>query len=192
MSSERPDTPPLLTDDELDESDDEDLPDIHHNPIWLRKILEPESNEQAIPGPSRQFYTHTKYVNYYWHNVYYRKRPSIPQAISPNPQNLHSPTKKIRSDEEEAFLSLQIRVQELLSISVKNRSDEEKKEYNRLRNKYAKDKKTYSYLLETHTAATGAQRMAASRERMTEEQRKTVREDDRVRKSQPEAQAATR
>ena len=53
MSSERPDSPPLLTDDEDDESDDEELPDIHHNPMWLRRILEPESNEEAIPGPSR-------------------------------------------------------------------------------------------------------------------------------------------
>ena len=54
MSSEPPDIPPLLTDDELGESDDEELPDIHHNPIWLREILEPQSNnEEAIPGPSR-------------------------------------------------------------------------------------------------------------------------------------------
>ena len=141
---------------------------------------------------SFRIYSHTKYVNYYWNNVYYRKRPSIPQAISPSPPNLHSPAKKIRSDEEEAFLILQIRVHELLSIPVKNRSDEEKKEYNRLRNKYAKEKKIYPYLLEEHTAATGAQRKAASRERMTDEQRKNVREADKARKAQPEAQAATR
>ena len=54
MSSKRPDFPPLLTDDELDDSDNEDLPNIPHNPLWLRQVLEPESNdEEAIPGPSR-------------------------------------------------------------------------------------------------------------------------------------------
>ena len=124
---------------------------------------------------SFRIYSHTKYVNYYWNNVYYRKRPSIPKAISPSPPNLHSPAKKIRSDEEEAFLILQIRVHELLSIPVKNRSDEEKKEYNWLRNKYAKDKKTFSHLLAEQTTATGAQRIAAYRKRMTEEQREDAR-----------------
>ena len=53
MSSEQPDIPPLLTDDE---SEDEELPDIYHNPIWLSEIQERESNDmEAIPGPSRYF-----------------------------------------------------------------------------------------------------------------------------------------
>ena len=141
---------------------------------------------------SFRIYSHTKYVNYNWHNVCYRKRPSTPQAISLSPPNLHSPAKKIQSDEEKAFLSLQVRVQELLSIPGKDRSEGERKEYNRLRNKYAKEKKTYSYLLEENTTATGAQRKAASRERMTDEQRKNEREAARERMSQPEARAATR
>ena len=79
--------------------------------------------------------------------------------------------KKTRTDGEEAFLTLQSRVHELLSIPTKNRSKEEKNEYNRLRNKYAKDKKTYSHLLEKRAAACDAQRKAASREKMTDEQR---------------------
>ena len=139
-----------------------------------------------------RIYTHTKYINYYWHNIYYRKRSSLPPATSPNPTNLQSPAKKTRSDGEETFLKLQSRVQELLSIPGKDRSDEERKEYNRLRNKYSKDKKTYSYLLEDHSSATGAQRKAASRARMTDEQREDERAADRRRKAQPEAQAATR
>ena len=54
MSSKPPDIPPLLTDDELEESDDEELPDIHHNPIGLCEILEPKlADKEAIPGPSR-------------------------------------------------------------------------------------------------------------------------------------------
>ena len=51
--SEPPDVPPLLTDNE---SEDEDLPDIPHNPMWLRKIIDPQSNdEEGFPGPSRYF-----------------------------------------------------------------------------------------------------------------------------------------
>ena len=53
MSSEN--FQPLLTDNESEESVDEELPDIPHlNPMWLRKILEAESNnEETIPGLSR-------------------------------------------------------------------------------------------------------------------------------------------
>ena len=100
--------------------------------------------------------------------------------------------KKTRNDGEEAFLKLQSRVQELLSIPGKDRSDDEKKEYNRLRNKYTKDKKTYSYLLEERSTATGAQRMTAYRGRMTDEQKDNERVAARERMAEPEAQAATR
>ena len=124
---------------------------------------------------SFRIYTHTKYVNYFWHNIYYRKRSSTAPATSHNPKRLHLPSKKTQSDEEEAFLNLQISVQELLTIPAKDRSDAEKKEYNRLRNKYAKDKKTFSHLLEEPSTATGAQRIAAYRKRMTEEQREDAR-----------------
>ena len=102
------------------------------------------------------------------------------------------PAKKTRSDGEEAFLILQSRLHELLSIPTKERSEEERKEYNRVRNKYSKDKKNYSHLVEERAAATGAQRMAASRERMTEEERVQERDDARDRMAQPEAREATR
>ena len=53
MSSEN--FPPLRTDVESEESDNVELPDIPHlNPMWLRKILESElNNEETIPGLSR-------------------------------------------------------------------------------------------------------------------------------------------
>ena len=52
MSSEN--FAPLLTDDESEQSDNVELPDIPHNPMWLRKILESElNNEETIPGLSR-------------------------------------------------------------------------------------------------------------------------------------------
>ena len=102
------------------------------------------------------------------------------------------PAKKTRSDGEEAFLELQTRLHELLSIPAKNRSDDERKEYERLRKKYSKDKKTYSHLVEERVAATGAQRMVASRGRMTEEERVRELDDARERMAQPEAVAATR
>ena len=81
------------------------------------------------------------------------------------------PAKKTRSDGEEAFLILQSRLHELLSIPTKERSEEERKEYNRVRNKYSKDKKQYSHLVEERGAATGAQRVAAFRNRQTAEER---------------------
>ena len=102
------------------------------------------------------------------------------------------PAKKNRTDGEEDFLRLQSRVRELLAIPTKDRSDNERKEYNRLRNKYSKDKKTYSHLVEERAAATGAQRKAASRERMTEEERVQERDEARDRMAQPEAVAAAR
>ena len=89
------------------------------------------------------------------------------------------PAKKTRSDGEEAFLRLQTRLHELLSIPTKDRSDNERKEYNRLRNKYSKDKKTYSHLVEERAAATDAQRKEASRGRMTEEEIQEEREATR-------------
>ena len=102
------------------------------------------------------------------------------------------PAKKTRSDGEEAFLILQSRLHELLSIPTKERSEEERKEYNRLRNKYSKDKKTYSHLVEERAAATDAQRKEASRGRMTEEKRVQEQNDARDRMAQPEAVAAAR
>ena len=102
------------------------------------------------------------------------------------------PAKKTRSDGEEAFLELQTRLHELLSIPTKDRSDNERKEYNRLRNKYSKDKKTYSHLVEERAAATNAQRKEASRGRMTEERRAQELDDARERMAQPEALAANR
>ena len=71
--------------------------------------------------------------------------------------------KKKHTDGEEAFLTLQRRCKELLAIPTRDRSDSERKEYNRLRKKYIKDKKTYSHLVEDCAAATGAERQAAFR-----------------------------
>ena len=48
--------------------------------------------------------------------------------------------KKKHTDGEEAFLTLQRRCKELLAIPTRDRSDSERKEYNRLRKKYIKDK----------------------------------------------------
>ena len=102
------------------------------------------------------------------------------------------PAKKTRSDGEEAFLELQTRLHELLSIPTKDRSDNERKEYNRLRNKYSKDKKAYQHLVEERAAATGAQRVAEFRNRQTEEERAQELDDARDRMAQPEAREATR
>ena len=102
------------------------------------------------------------------------------------------PAKKTRSDGEEAFLVLQTRFHQLLTIPAKNRSDDERKEYERLRKKYSKDKKVYPHLVEERTAATDAQRKAASRARMTAEERQDERDDARERMAQPEALAADR
>ena len=89
------------------------------------------------------------------------------------------PAKKARSDGEEAFLQLQTRFNELLAIKAKDRSDDERKEYERLRKKYSKDKKVYPHLVEERAAATDAQRKAASRARMTGEERQDERDSDR-------------
>ena len=102
------------------------------------------------------------------------------------------PAKKTRSDGEEAFLELQTRLHELLSIPAKNRSDDERKEYERLRKKYTKDKKAYPHLVEERAAATGAQRLAAFRNRQTGEERVQEQDDARDRMAQPEAVAAAR
>ena len=55
-----------------------------------------------------------------------------------------------KSDEngEKAFIKLQQRVNEILEIPTKNRSDQEKKEYNSLRNKYSKGKLQYPHLVQ--------------------------------------------
>ena len=100
------------------------------------------------------------------------------------------PAKKARSDGEEAFLQLQTRVHELLAIRAKDRSEDEQKEYNRLRNKYSKETKVY--LVVKRATATDAQRKAASRARMTAEERQDERDDARERMAQPEAVAAAR
>ena len=89
------------------------------------------------------------------------------------------PAKKTRSDGEEAFLQLQTRFNELLAIKAKDRSDDERKEYERLRKKYSKDKRVYPHLVEERAAATDAQRKAASRARMTSEERQDERDSDR-------------
>ena len=102
------------------------------------------------------------------------------------------PAKKTRSDGEEAFLELQTRFHELLSIPAKNRSGDERKEYERLRNKYSKDKKAYQHLVEERAAATDAQRKEASRGRMTEEEIQEERDAAKERMAQPAARAATR
>ena len=55
--SEPPDFPPLLTDGESDESDDEDLPEIPHDPMWLHEILEPKlADEEAISNNTQLFH----------------------------------------------------------------------------------------------------------------------------------------
>ena len=97
------------------------------------------------------------------------------------------PEKRTRSDAEEAFLELQRRYHGLLNIPAKQRSDEEKKEVLRLRVKYARDKAKFSGLVESRPTATGAQRMAKSRENMTEEERDNERAANRDREAQPEA-----
>ena len=73
------------------------------------------------------------------------------------------------SSQETDFLELQRRLKEILSIPAKNRSDDERKEYDRLRKSYTKEKGNFPRLVEDCAAATGAQRMAEQRQRMTEE-----------------------
>ena len=48
------------------------------------------------------------------------------------------PEKRVRSDGEEAFLQLQKEYHDLLNIPAKQRSEEEKKEVIRLKNRYCK------------------------------------------------------
>ena len=102
------------------------------------------------------------------------------------------PAKKLRSDEEEAFLDLQRRYHQLLDIPANQRSDEEKTETNQLRKKYSRVKTKFPHLVEERATATDAQRQAKSRQNMSEEARENYRAADRNRKSQPEAVAAAR
>ena len=57
--------------------------------------------------------------------------------------------KKKHTNREEAFLTLQRRCKELLVIPTRDHSDSERKEYNRLWNKYIKDKKHILIWLKT-------------------------------------------
>ena len=67
-----------------------------------------------------------------------------------------------KSDEEKAFLQLQQRFLELLAIPTKNRTEEEKKEYNSLRNKYSKGKVKYPHLVQDKNVSTGAKTKASN------------------------------
>ena len=87
------------------------------------------------------------------------------------------------SSQETDFLELQRRLKEILSIPAKNRSDDERKEYDRLRKSYTKEKGNFPRLVEERAVATGAQRMADNRQRMTDEQKEDDKKADRQRKS---------
>ena len=57
--------------------------------------------------------------------------------------------KKKHTDGEEAFLTLQMRCKELLAIPTRDCSISEQKDFNRLQNKYIKDKKHILIWLKT-------------------------------------------
>ena len=84
----------------------------------------------------------------------------------------------------------------LLNIRVNERSDEEKKEINRLRPKYSRDKKKYPNLVEererTSVAATDADRQAKARQNMSEVEKEEALAAARERMAQPEQLAAAR
>ena len=80
------------------------------------------------------------------------------------------------------FLELQSQLKAILLIPSKNRSDNEVKEYNRLRKKYTTEKLKYPNLVAESATATGAQRKAASRDRMTDEERGKAKTADKQRK----------
>ena len=58
------------------------------------------------------------------------------------------PAKKLRSNEEEAFLDLQHHYHQLLDIPANQCSDEEKKVTNNLRKKYSLVKAKFPHLVE--------------------------------------------
>ena len=62
---------------------------------------------------------------------------------------------------ETEFLEVQSRLKKVLSIPAKKRSDSERKEYDRLRKKYAKEKGKHLHLVEERDAATDAQQQLA-------------------------------
>ena len=87
------------------------------------------------------------------------------------------------SSQETDFLELQRRLKEILSIPAKNRSDDERKEYDRLKKSYTKEKGNFPRLVEERAVATGAQRKAEQRQRATDEQKEDDKKADRQRKS---------
>ena len=98
------------------------------------------------------------------------------------------------SAKEKAFLELQLRYQQLLEIPANLRTEEEKKEVNRLRRPYSEKKAYYPHLVEERkwSPATDAERMAKSRQLRSDEGKEDAKAADRKRKATPAARAANK
>ena len=98
----------------------------------------------------------------------------------------------VLSDKESAFLKLQLRYHELLDIPANQRTEEEKKETNKLRRPYSEKKAYYPHLVEDRkrVPATDAERMAKSRQLRSDEGKEDAKAADRKRKATPAARAA--
>ena len=98
----------------------------------------------------------------------------------------------VLSAKEKAFLELQLRYQQLLEIPANLRTEEEKKEVNRLRRPYSEKKAYYPHLVEERkwSPATDAERMAKSRQLRSDEGKEDAKAADRKRKATPAARAA--
>ena len=100
----------------------------------------------------------------------------------------------VLSDKESAFLKLQLRYHELLDIPANQRTEEEKKEANKLRRPYSEKKAYYPHLVEDRkrVPATDAERMAKSRQQRSDEARVDALAVDRKRKATPTAKEANK
>ena len=96
------------------------------------------------------------------------------------------------SAKEKAFLELQLRYQQLLEIPANLRTEEEKKEVNRLRRPYSEKKAYFPHLVEKRkwSPASGAERVEKHRKERSDKAKEDALVADRKRKATPAARAA--
>ena len=98
----------------------------------------------------------------------------------------------VLSAKEKAFLELQLRYQQLLEIPANQRTEEEKKEVNRLRRPYSEKKAYFPHLVEKRkwSPASGAERVEKHRQERSDKAKEDALVADRKRKATPAARAA--
>merc|ERR1712002_1293065 len=100
----------------------------------------------------------------------------------------------ILTSEESNFIELVKEIEKVASIPPKERTEDQKKKLRNMKSKHKKLEKDFQHLdtLLKQKPKTGAERIAAYRQKQTAETREKVRAADRTRKATEEARAANR